>query len=87
MARLKLDPTFAGGFSVLVWGCAIPIAESVEDRIGLITFLGFASCSNDRNCSGRRIREYLSLIRHPKFPVLQIHIGAPRFLKFQYSPC
>jgi drug/metabolite transporter (DMT)-like permease len=42
MARLRLDPTLAGGFSVLVWGCAIPIAKSVEDRIGLVAFLGFA---------------------------------------------
>ena len=42
MARRRLDPTFAGGFSVLVWGCAIPIAKSVEDRIGVVAFLGLA---------------------------------------------
>jgi drug/metabolite transporter (DMT)-like permease len=42
MARPRIDPTLAGSFSILVWGCAIPIAKSVEDRIGLVAFLGFA---------------------------------------------
>jgi drug/metabolite transporter (DMT)-like permease len=42
MARLKLDPTLTGGFSVLVWGCALPIAKSVEDAVGVVAFLGFA---------------------------------------------
>jgi len=42
MARTTINPTLAGGFSVLVWGCAIPIAKSMEDRIGLMAFLGFA---------------------------------------------
>jgi hypothetical protein len=42
MARkLFLSPTLVGAAAVLIWGSAVPIVKTVEDRIGLLAFMGF----------------------------------------------
>ena len=42
MARKpSLNPTLAGACSVAIWGSALPIVKLVEDRIGLLAFMGF----------------------------------------------
>ncbi len=40
--KVSLNPTLAGACSVVIWGSALPIVKLVEERIGLLAFMGFA---------------------------------------------
>ena len=42
MKKPAIDATATGAFAVAVWGSALPIVKLVEDRIGLLAFIGFA---------------------------------------------
>ncbi|HWZ52334.1 MAG TPA: hypothetical protein VNW54_12810 [Granulicella sp.] len=39
--KFSVNPTLAAACSVLVWGSALPIVKVVEDKIGLLAFMGF----------------------------------------------
>jgi len=40
--RFSLSPTVVGAFSVLIWGCALPVVKVIENQIGPLAFMGFS---------------------------------------------